>query len=362
VNKYLGIIVLVLIAGAIYADQIQPRQGVIKSSDSLASQETKQTQQDQREATRAIQDLVGLMRVEQQHDAENRQTQQNRDAYEDEIQRKLANYTLLLAIVGFLQFLVLAGTGYVVYLQRNLMGQHAAHLHDLAEAARNNLTSTKESVGVINRQAEIMTRQANEMEQQRGVMQGQLDTMRGQLELEHRPWVAVNVEPSSPIVFDERGCVLMCKITLTNVGHSVAKHVSLWTDFSLLGTENPTEVRNSLCDIMRRPENKGSDYGWLLFPGQSAIEQRPIIALPDRVKKALENKTFQGLNAIGLHLVGCVDYPSPIDSQKRHQTRFEYIVSAMDVDRGAVTGAFDPSKKMYQPVILTPTMHGASAE
>jgi hypothetical protein len=224
---------------------------------------------------------------------------------------------------------------------------------------------TAESVDAINRQAGVMEKQVEEMKQQRGVMQGQLDTMKGQMELEHRPWVAVTIEPSSAIVFDQRGCVLMCKVTMTNVGHSVAKHVSLWTDFALLGTENPMEVRNRLSGVMRHPQNENSDYGWLLFPGQSAIEQRPIIAVPERINKALENKTFQGMNAIGLHLVGCVDYPSLTDGKKRHQTRFEYIVSFLVMTNGVVTrdsGAFDPSKAAYQPIVLTPTMHGASAD
>jgi hypothetical protein len=98
--------------------------------------------------------------------------------------------------------------------------------------------------------------QVEEMQQQRGVMQGQLDTMKGQLELEHRPWVAVNVEPATPVVFDQRGCVLMCKVTLTNVGHSVARQVSLWMDFALLGIDNPADVRNKLCDVMKNPQTK----------------------------------------------------------------------------------------------------------
>jgi hypothetical protein len=200
------------------------------------------------------------------------------------------------------------------------------------------------------------------MQEQRDIMQGQLDIMKGQLELEHRPWVTVDIKPNSPIIFDQRGCVLMCEVTLTNVGHSVAKHVSLWTDFALLGIENPKEVRDKLCDIMRHPQNKGSDYGWLLFPGQRAIEQRPLIAVPERIKKALENKTFQGLNAIGLHLVGCADYPSSINPEKRHQTRFEYTVSFVDPTNGLLRGAFDPSQKTYLRVVLMPTMHGASAD
>jgi hypothetical protein len=272
--------------------------------------------------------------------------------------RRLVIGTFVLGAVGILQLLVfgyqavqLRKTVKAASSQSEAMERAIAHIASSAEAAKASVKT--------------MEKQVHEMGQQRSVMQGQLDTMKGQLELEHRPWVAVNIEPSSAIVFDERGCVLMCKVTLTNVGHSVAKHVSLWTDFALLGTENPMEVRNKLCDIMRHPQNENSDYGWLLFPGQSAIEQRPIIAVPERVNKALENKTFQGMNAIGLHLVGCVDYPSLIDQKKRHQTRFEYIVSFAVMTNGVVTrtsGAFDPSKAIYQLIALTPTMHGASAD
>jgi hypothetical protein len=221
---------------------------------------------------------------------------------------------------------------------------------------------TADSVVAINRQAGIMENQVSEMREQRGVMQGQLDTMKGQLELEHRPWIAVNVEASSPISFNANGCFLTCKVTMTNVGHSVAKHVSLWTGFALLGIDDHMKIRDELCGIMHQPQNEKSDYGWLLFPGQSAIEHRPIIASPERIKQALDNKTFQGMNAIGLHLVGCVDYPSPMDRQKRHQTRFVYIVNFLDRTRGAPMGAFDPSQKTFQPIILLPTMHGASAD
>lgn len=245
-----------------------------------------------------------------------------------------------LVIVGFLTLVFVAWQAY----ETKLAVQGAA-----------------DSVDAVNRQAAVMEKQANEMEEQRSVMQGQLAIMKGQLELEHRPWIAVSVEPSSPIVFDQRGCVFTCKVTMTNVGHSVAKHVSLWTDFSILGVESPVEVRERLCNIMKSPENKSSDYGWLLFPNQTTVEERPIIAIPERIKKGLENKIFQGMNAIGLHLVGCVDYPSPIDDKKRHQTRFEYIVLFVDAARRTL-GAFDPSRNLYQPIVLVPTMHGASAD
>src|SRR5258708_202561 len=241
-----------------------------------------------------------------------------------------------LVIVGFLTLVFVAWQAY----ETKLAVQGAA-----------------DSVDAVNRQAAVMEKQANEMQEQRRVMQGQLDIMKGQLEFDHRPWIAVNVEPSSPIVFDQRGCVFTCNVTMTNVGHSVAKHVSLWIDFALLGIENPKEVRDRLCNIMKNPENKGSDYGWLLFPNQKTIEDRPVIVSPERVKKALDNKTFQGLNAIGLHLVGCVDYPSPVDDKKRYQTRFEYLVLFADKTTAAnPTRPFYPSPAPLSPPILTPTI------
>ena len=92
------------------------------------------------------------------------------------------------------------------------------------------------------------------------------------------------------------------------------------------------------------------------------MEQRPVILGPENVKRAIEAKTFQGLSAIGMHLVGCVDYPSALDPKKRHQTRFVYNVGYADASRGAIMGAFDPTVKIYQNIILSPTMHGASAD
>jgi hypothetical protein len=261
--------------------------------------------------------------------------------------RHLVIGTFILGAVGVLQLLV--------------FGYQAIQLRKTVVAASGQSEAMERAIVHIGSSAEAAKASVEAMQRQRGVMQEQLDIMKGQLELEHRPWIAVTVEPSSPIIFDERGCVLMCKVTMTNVGHSVARHVSLWTDFAL-SNENPEEVKNRLCDIMRQPQNENSDYGWLLFPNQSAVEQRPVIAVPDRIKNALDRKTFQGMSAVGLHLVGCVDYPSPLERGKRHQTTFVYVVSGLDASKGRLTGAFDPSQKVYQPIAFAPTMHGASAD
>jgi hypothetical protein len=260
-NKHLVVVVALFMAGAVYSHQVQPERGVVKPHDSLKSQETKQAQQDQKEATHAVQDLVELMRIEQQHEAENRQSQQNRDAYENEIQRKLANYTLLLAGVGFLQFLVLVATVYVMCLQRNLMREHAVHLGDLAGAARNNLASTKESVSAINRQA-------NEMEHQRGVMQGQLDIMKGQFELEQRPWVGMS---EGPILKQKKSTKtgqygFTVVYTIKNFGVAPALNTIVWLGATIADANNYELVKSKVAEARESGERIVKMTGDLLLP------------------------------------------------------------------------------------------------
>jgi hypothetical protein len=88
---------------------------------------------------------------------------------------------------------------------------------------------------------------------------------------------------------------------------------------------------------MKQPQNEGSDYGWLLFPNQKVVEQRPVS--------------------------DAWTTPLPLIPKKRHQTRFVYVVGYADMAKGGVLmGALDPSVKMHYNVVLAPTMHGASAE
>ena len=238
------------------------------------------------------------------------------------------------------------------------LGTMQGQLGQMESAGR----QTNEMIEQASKQVDLMEKAGIHTEGLAQQAVRQADLTQQELELEHRPWIAVDVAASSPIIFDERGCVLMVNFTMTNVGRSVAKHVSLWTDFAILGIDDPMKVRDRLCDIMKQPQNENSDYGWLLFPNQRTVEQRGVIAVPERVQEALDMKIFQGLNAVGLHLVGCVDYPSPIDPRKRHQTRIVYNVSYVDTAKGRVMGAFDHSVKTYSNITFLPTLHGASAD
>src|ERR1700690_3125664 len=119
-----------------------------------------------------------------------------------EVQRKLVRFTFWLVLVGGLQFVALVAQGIVFFF----------------------------TLRAINSQA-------LEMQQQRvdthalalqAVRQTQLT--QAQLELSHRPWVSVEVGVASNLIFDQRGVLLALKVKMSNVGHSVAKFVSLWTE------------------------------------------------------------------------------------------------------------------------------------
>lgn len=304
--------------------------------------------------------------------------EENKSAANENVktQHYLVVFTGLLVVVGFLQFAALIGQITIYYRQAKIMEKQHITMGGQLATMDSQLLQMKSAGEQTDKIIEHAAKQVSAAEGQVRLMETsgshteglarqavrQADLTQEQLELEHRPWIAVDVAPNSPVVFDERGCVLICNFTLTNVGHSVAKHVSLWTNFAILGLDDPIKARDALCDIMKQPQNQNSEYGWLLFPSQHAVESRPIIANPDKVKQALDKKVFQGFNAIGLHLVGCVDYPSPLDSKKRYQTRFVYLIGYIDTERHCVMGSFDPSTKIYPNIALTPTMHGASAD
>jgi hypothetical protein len=300
-------------------------------------------------------------------------------AHDDDlrIQRKLALFTGALVVVGILQTVVMFLTWWIYRRQAHEMRRQRHEMRrqrhvmfrqwKAMQAQLGQMESAGKQTAQIIEQA---SKQVSLMEKAGAHTEGlaqqavrQADLTQKELELEHRPWIAVDVAPSSPISFDERGCVLMLNVTMTNVGRSVAKHVSLWLDFAILGIDDPIKVRDKLCDIMKQPQNENSDYGWLLFPNQRVVEPRPVVIRPENVKKATDLKMFQGLNAIGMHLVGCVDYPSALDPRKRHQTRFVYGVGYADLTKGGIVmGAFDPAVRVYQNIVLSPTMHGASAD
>src|SRR5260370_30463537 len=121
----------------------------------------------------------------------------------------------------------------------------------------------------------------------------QADLIQKQLEFSERPWIAVDIAPASQLIVNERGATLMLNVTMKNVGHSVARYFSLWTEFVVAGVHDLNQVQEKLSNIMKDPVNAKRDYGWLLFPGQSVTESRPVIAALKDIEQALETGRFK---------------------------------------------------------------------
>jgi hypothetical protein len=280
----------------------------------------------------------------------------------DSIDRTVMWCTIILTIVGVVGTIAAVRTLRQVKRQADTLDEHRAKFEDLATAASNNAAAARDLVAANEAQRNLMEAAGRHTQALAEQAVRQTELTQAQLELSHRPWISVDIAPASPLVFDERGAVLMFNVTMKNVGHSVAKHVSLWMEFVVAGVHDLAETSNRLSNIMKQPVNEHSDYGWLLFPNQLAAEPRPAIAQPSAIQRALESGHFKDVGAIGLHLVGCVDYPSSFDPKKRHQTRFVYLVGRIDEARGVVMGTFEPKAKIYHKIVLTPTGHGASAD
>jgi hypothetical protein len=196
-------------------------------------------------------------------------------------------------------------------------------------------------------------------QQQAAAAQESAQAIEGQTFQSERPWVAVSITPASDFQYDEiRGGFITLKFTLTNVGHSLAKYTSVWTDLAM--NEKWPEYMKRICAIPKAKVNAKSDYGYLLFPGQSVSDMIPAAARVEDIRHALATTPFQGGGVASVDVVVCVDYESVMDSL-HHQTRIVRGLSYPDPARGVLMGAFAPNRS-YSKIILTPRLHGDSAD
>jgi hypothetical protein len=174
-----------------------------------------------------------------------------------------------------------------------------------------------------------------------------------------RPWITVDVEPLSGFSFQKgEGGGIPLKIILRNTGHSVAQYVSFWA--ALQPDEEWKSAQQRLCRVPRLPVNAKSDYGYLIFPGQTITDMNIAQAPPAAISHTMQSGMFGG-KMIELNLVLCVDYQSPI-APGHHQTRRALRVSWPDPSQGgAEMGAFEPGRQ-YPKLIFQTMYHGDSAD
>jgi hypothetical protein len=157
VVRHLALLVI-LLAAAVGTTTAQgtPKQGITKEKSSLKTDKAKQADQSHETAEK-------VPPTADKPCANLSDTHTARSSQDIETQRKLVDFTMLLAIVGGLQFLALIVQAIVfwrtlnqVKAQANLMRVHAEHLENLvaaakanAEAARDNAIAAKESASAL---------------------------------------------------------------------------------------------------------------------------------------------------------------------------------------------------------------------
>ncbi len=183
----------------------------------------------------------------------------------------------------------------------------------------------------------------------------QLQTMQQQMDLSERPWVSADLVVSNPLKFGPGGAFIGMNIVLRNVGHSVARYVSVWT--ALKPRAFDPRDQQELCGRPKAPINNKSDYGYLLFPGQNPVpEYQAAIADPNEIDNLVKNGEI-----VQFSYLVCIDYKSTFD-ERHHQTRLVRTLGWPDHKSGLMMGAFDPQQGVYNELTLSPVLHGDSAD
>lgn len=263
----------------------------------------------------------------------------------------ISRRTYWIAIFGFLAALAAAC---FVGVQVGEMTDQTQILGSQSESA-----AAGAAIGELNirKQLGIAQQQSLAAQDQAKAAQKSVQAIEGQTFQSERPWIAVSIAPAPDFQYDVDRTIIMLKFTLTNVGHSLAKYTSVWTRLSM--NEKWPGDQKRICAIPKLKINSKSDYGYLLFPGQTVTDTIPAAASPEDVKRELATTPFQGGGVVSFDVVVCVDYESIIDS-RHHQTRLVRGLGYPD-PRGLEMGAFAPNIR-YSPIILSSRLHGDSAD
>jgi len=180
-----------------------------------------------------------------------------------------------------------------------------------------------------------------------------------QLELSERPWVSADVSIEPPLVFNQNGngASMWVDVLLKNVGHSVARYVTVWPALKVDSVLKMEKDETELCNIPKSPTNANSTSGYLLFPNESVNDRQPVIVSPKEITEALKG---QIKGRVEPFLIVCVDYKSVFEPSHHQTMRLRTII--FGEPGGVAYGAFDPLHGSYPNIAIIPQMHGDSAD
>jgi hypothetical protein len=125
-----------------------PKQGIAKKSSSGGDQKSTQSDKNQRPNCDSVSVTSPSPAATD--------SEKKKDDEEVQIQRKVADLTTWLVVVGALQALALVGTLFIVARQAQWMGVHAGHLSGLANAATNNASAIARQADLIEQQTSVL--------------------------------------------------------------------------------------------------------------------------------------------------------------------------------------------------------------
>jgi hypothetical protein len=195
------------------------------------------------------------------------------------------------------------------------------------------------------------------------VFQGQLSLMRDA----DRPWVRIEVAANTdwvpesiaggPLSFDEQGRgSFTSKITLTNVGRSVASHAYVRTKAVTIGIGDPPDTplneQRRLCsgpNPYTDGRKQSTDPRYTIFPDDTQIEFDIQGFDTQQIKDRPEGPKFRNGKPLHVFLVGCADYDY-LASAFSHQTGFVYEVYGSKTHQGIQTLMTIPVDKLtFEP-------------
>jgi len=160
------------------------------------------------------------------------------------------------------------------------------------------------------------------------IFQGQLEEARRLTIISERPWLDINVEPSSDLTFNNEGVNVTVTFLVKNFGKSIAQRTQINAKVSPVAPSLPVapqagDVQEELCrspglqrigtfDVL--PDNK---------PIEPAPEQGVGVPMAEMNSLAVKSRDDSSRRFIGLYLVGCITYFSSFEPNP-HQTRFAY--------------------------------------
>ena len=297
----INVAALIISVGALSANQGHQKPGIAGTSGAPANQYSEKPQQNQESAeSKAIRSLAEEMKIQEQRELEDFRARESHAGRDSDIQRKLVKYTRLLALVGALQFIVLALTCLVIYKQVILMGEHATHFKNLAGFTDKNAIAAK-----ANADAALATAKAVEDSVETAIKSERAWFLMDKIEGQYLEPVEIQYGRKSTAFFD-----------LKNFGKTMGK-MTAWK-FGLY-----------ITNVDQVPSFSAYDLSGLVFNPAMIPEGAPI---PHFAELQTDSGivTRQDLDGIIKHgtrflwLCGIVRYEDVLKANSEHETMFCY--------------------------------------